>query len=251
VKLVAFCEAAADFQIACALVDRVLAHAGPAWLADVLEADPEAIRSWRAVTQAQTFFVLGRLTSYVDELSIRVPHGHFDGRPGAADAVMARTAFSLVRTLMKRGEHVDAVLLTRDIDDQPERRTGLHQARTEAQTWASFRIVLGCADPKREAWVLCGFDPENDDERARLRDLRQQLGFHPHDHAHHLDATDEQAKRSAKRVLAILVGANREREQRCWTQAPLETLRARGAPTGLRDYLAEIEVQLVPLVMRG
>jgi hypothetical protein len=250
-KLVAFCEAGADFQISCALVDRVLSHAGPAWLADVLETEPEAIRSWLVVTQDQRFFVLSRLTSYVDALSIRVPHGHFDGRPGAADAVMGRTAFAVVRALMKRGDVIDAVLVIRDMDDQPERRAGLSQARTEAQSWAPFRIVLGCADPKREAWVLCGFEPENADEQACLQELRQQLGFYPHQHAHQLTATDEQAKRSAKRVLSILLRGDREREERCWKQASLDTLRARGASTGLRDYLDEIEALLVPLVMRN
>src|SRR5262245_32029544 len=250
-KLVAFCEAAADFRIASDLVDRVLLHAGPAWLADLLGAEPEAVRTWWDIGHGQRFFVLASLRSYVDELSIRVPHGHFDGRPGAADAVMGRTAFAIVRHLVKRGEVVDAVLVIRDMDDRPERRIGLRQARTEAQSWSTFRIVLGCADPKREAWVLCGFEPENDDEHACMAELRRELGFHPHEHAHRLDATDELAKRSAKRVLSILLRGDREREERCWKATPLDTLRVRGTSTGLRDYLEEIEAQLLPLVTRS
>lgn len=35
-RLVAFCEAAADFQIASDLVDRILREGGPDWVADVL-----------------------------------------------------------------------------------------------------------------------------------------------------------------------------------------------------------------------
>lgn len=134
------------------------------------------------------------------------------------------------------------------MDDRPDRRTGLEQARTEA--WAAFPIIVGCADPKREAWVLCGFEPEGDEEHALLDDLRRELGFHPHIDAHQLDSTDEHAKRSAKRVLGLLVGDDLDREARCWQQAPLDTLRARGERTGLRAFLDELELQLIPLVMR-
>lgn len=204
-RLVAFCEAAADFRIASDLVDRVLRHEGPDWIAGVLDTAPEAARSWRDDGHGHAFFVLRDLSKHVDSLAVRVPHGHFDGRPGAADALMGRTAFAIVRNLVKRGEAIDAALLIRDMDDRPDRQTGLGQARTEAQNWATFRIILGCARPKREAWVLGGFEPESDDERARLNELRRELGFQPHEHAHRLDAKDEQAKRNAKRVLRALV----------------------------------------------
>jgi hypothetical protein len=250
-QLVVFCEALADFQIAADLVDRVLRHEGPAWVAEVLDAAPEGIRSWHGDGQSSAFFDVHELAKHVDDLAIRVPHGYFDGRSGAADALMARTAFSIVRTLVRRGEAIDAALLIRDMDDQPERQTGIEQARSEAQTWATFQIVVGCANPKREAWVLCGFDPETDDERARLAELRRELGFHPHEHAHQLTAKDEQAKRSAKRVLCILTMDDRDREARCWQQVPLDVLRARGALTGLRSYLDEIGQHLVPLVRRA
>jgi hypothetical protein len=250
-RLVVFCEAAADFQIASTLVDRVLRTAAPSWVVDVLDTAPESILSWHGDGQGRAYFDVHSLTKYVDELRIRVPHGHFDGRPGAADAMMARTALAIARHLVKHGHAIDAALLVRDMDDQPERATGLEQARAEARTWSAFQIVLGCADPMREAWVLCGFEPESDEERSRLDDLRQDLGFHPHEHAHQLTAKDEQARRSAKRVLRVLTADDRDREARCWTHAPLDVLRARGEPTGLRAYLLEIEQLLVPLVTRG
>jgi hypothetical protein len=138
----------------------------------------------------------------------------------------------------------------RDMDDQPEREIGLGQARTEARSWKMFEIILGCPNPMREAWALCGFDPETDNERARLEELRQELGFYPHDQAHHLDAQDEQAKRSAKRVLRLLTGDDREREERCWKRTALDKLRARGVMTGLCNYLDEVRQHLVPLVLK-
>jgi hypothetical protein len=250
-RLVAFCEAAADFQIASDLFDRVLRHRGPTWVADTMEAAPEAIRSWRGDGRGRDFFLLRDLVRYVDERQIRVPYGHFDGRPGAADALMGRTALSIVRQIAKHDDVVDAVLMIRDLDDQPARKTGLGQARAEARSWATFEIVLGCANPKREAWVLCGFEPENAEEHARLSALRTELGFPPHIQGHQLDAKDEQAKRNAKRVLRILTGDDRAREQQCWKQVPLDTLRDRGVPSGLCEYLDEIEQRVLPLVTRA
>jgi hypothetical protein len=250
-RLVAFCEARADFEVAADLVDRVLRDRGPDWVTDTLDAAPDAIRSWHGDGDGRAFFVLRDLTKYVDALNVRVPHGHFSGKPGAADAVMGRTALAIVRALVKQGAEVDAVLVIRDLDDQPARRTGLEEARDEAQHWAPFRIVVGCANPKREAWVLCGFEPETPDEHRHLADLRRELGFQPHTHAHQLDAKNEQAKRSAKRVLHILTGGDREREQRCWNEAPLDGLRDRGAGCGLGDYLDEIERHILPLLARA
>lgn len=99
----------------------------------------------------------------------------------------------------------------------------------------------------REAWVLAGFDPQSQDERDRLDNERQQLGFDPNLRAHLLTAADESAKRSAKRVLARLTGGDWDREEQCWTQAALATLRERGAGSGLADFLDEIVERLVPL----
>ncbi|HEX4417154.1 MAG TPA: hypothetical protein VH165_04600 [Kofleriaceae bacterium] len=249
-RLVAFCEAAADFRIASELLDRILREAGPDWVSDVLEANPEGVRTWRGDGEGQAFFDLHDLTTHVKQLGIRVPHGHFDGRPGITDAVMGRTAFAIVRALARHGEPVDAVVMIRDMDDQPERAKGLHQARIEAQSLAVFRIVLGCAHPMREAWVLCGFEPDDDDEHARLHALRQELGFAPNEQAHQLDATNDQAKRSAKRILGVLTNGDREREQRCWQATSLHTLRDRGEQTGLRAYLIELKDHVVSLVAR-
>jgi hypothetical protein len=214
-----------------------------------MDAAPVGIRSWHDEL-GQTFFIMRDLTKHVDRLGARVQHGYFDGRPGAADIMTGRNAVSIVRALLKRGDDIDAALVIRDMDDQPDRRTGLEQARTEAQSWVSFRIVLGCPDPMREAWVLCGFEPEGDDEQATLSEIRRDLGFSPHVDAHLLTAKDEQAKRSAKRVLRALTMDDRDREDRCWQETPLDTLRARGELTGLRAYLAEVEQNLVPLLPR-
>jgi hypothetical protein len=258
-KLVIFCEAAADFRTASALVDRVLHEEGPAWIADLLPSYPESIRTWMSDGPARDFFDVHKLDDYRRDLKLRFQQGHFDGKPGAADAQMGRNVFCVARELHKRelqkkdpSPGLAAVFLVRDMDDQgDERRTGLVQARNEAARMISFPIVLGCADRMREAWVLAGFEPESPEESARLDDLRQELGFAPCDEAHQLDAKDEQAKRSPKRVVGKLVGDDFAREERCWKDTPLPRLSERGEHTGLRAFLAEVREHVVPLFARA
>jgi hypothetical protein len=254
VRLIAFCEAPADFRTASGLLDRVLRQDGPSWIADLIGDHPDSVRTWHADNEGRAFFDLHRLDGYVKQLSIRVPHGHFGGRPGGAGALMARNAFHIVRELNRRlkDEAIEAVVLVWDMDDQPDARCkGLSRARAEARSWAKFEIVLGCANPMREAWVLAGFDPADDDERGRLDAARRELGFSPSEQAHRLDAKDEQAKLSAKRILRTLVDDDPDREARCWRETSLETLQARGGPSGLREYLDELRQLVLPRCARA
>jgi hypothetical protein len=110
-RLVAFCEAPADFQIASDLIDRVLREEGPSWVGDVMDAASDEIRSWRGDGAGRAFFDIHKLRDYTRELSVRVPHGHFGGRPGAAGALMARTVFSIVRMLTKIDGPIDGVVV--------------------------------------------------------------------------------------------------------------------------------------------
>ncbi|TPW03221.1 MAG: hypothetical protein FD129_3082 [bacterium] len=140
-----------------------------------------------------------------------------------------------------------AILLIRDRDDQPERRLGLEQARGQNQS--ATVIVVGFAVVEREAWVLSGFDPQDDGETARLDAERQTLGFDPRRRSHELTACkNDQAIRSPKRVLRQLSGDDRKRERHCWTNTPLERLRERGGENGLADYLHEIRERLARLL---
>ncbi len=246
-RIALFCEAAADFRMAAGLVDRVLRDEGPAWIADVIAEHPEAVRTWVEGGDGRPFFDLHRIADHARRMpGLRIPHGHFDGAPGAPGALMARTIFHLVRAMSKPpAEGVDAVVLVWDMDSQGDaRRAGLAQARDEASRWASFAIVLGCPDLEREAWVLAGFEPEDDAERARLDEERRALGFSPCEEAHRLRDPDDHAPRSPKRALRALTGGDDERESRCWTDAPLSLLRARGTGSGLGSFLDEARARL-------
>jgi hypothetical protein len=250
-RLLVFCESPADLETIQGLVDRVLQERGPDWVRELLEGSSEdarkGFRDWVPDGEGRGYFDLHKLSAYASRLKLRVPQGHFAGRPGEAGALMGRTAFLVARELALSGTELDAVILVWDMDDQGMvRRTGLDQARTEARHLVSFELVLGCPNPMREAWVLAGFEPQTEAEQARLAAMRQELGFNPCEEAHQLDAKKEHAKRSPKRVLHVLTEGEREREVRCWTEAPLVLLRARGTLSGLTTFLDETAESLVP-----
>lgn len=250
-RFLVWCEAPADFVLASGLVERVLKEQGPAWLRDLLEGPAEGARTvleWVSDGAGQEYFDLHGLYNHVSRLGLRTLPGHFNGKPGEAGALMARTVFQVARELSRRGEEVGAVLLVWDMDDQGDaRRSGLKQARDEAEQLSSQRIVLGCPDPMREAWVLAGFEPEMDAERERLASLRQELGFLPNEEAHRLGAKKEHAKRSPKRVLEVLVDGEWDRQVRCWKAVELALLQKRGQGSGLKAFLDEVSNRLLPL----
>ena len=249
-RLLAFCEAPADFRLTAGLVDRVLREQGPSWVADNFEM-PEVIRVWQSDPSGRAYFDLHALNEYMDRWGVRSTRGHFNGRPGGAGSSMMRKALTIVRALNKQqpDEAIDAVVLVWDMDQQPsDRRAGVALARDDARGWAAFQIVCGFQDPEREAWILAGFDPCDDAERALLAELHDVLGFSPIVHAVRLRDKSAGAARNIKRVLGHLTRDDPGREERCWTDPPLATLRERGGESGLADFLDEIERNLLPLL---
>ncbi len=235
-----FCEAQADFATASELIDRALHDRAPTWVGDLLEHTPEGARSWTC-DGTEPWWDLHRLSAYAAELGIRVPQGHFDGKPGRAGAAMARNVFAIIRHLSRR-ERIDGLVLLWDGDNaDAARATGLGQAR-DLSGW-DFAKVLALAIRSREAWVLAGFEPENERERESHAELKKKLGYCPLEQAHRLDS-----KSASKNVVDALTAGNWQREERCWKEAPLDRLRARGDKSGLARFLADVESELLPLI---
>ncbi|AUX44745.1 uncharacterized protein SOCE26_062130 [Sorangium cellulosum] len=102
-RLLAFCEAPADFLTASTLLDRVLQDEGPLWVSDLLRSHPESIREWTNDERGKSFFDIHKLEAYRRDLgNVRFMPGHFDGKPGAAGAQAARNAFTIAREIGKR-----------------------------------------------------------------------------------------------------------------------------------------------------
>lgn len=238
--LAVVCEADGDHRVATGLADRV-------FCGEVDWIEPESLdlhRSWQGLGERSSHLEWHEVPGVARQQGIKA-HGHFRDEPGAPDAGAARLALLL---LASKDPRPDAVVLVRDSDGQEERRTGLHQARKERE-WP-FAVAIGVAHPKRESWLLAGFEPQGDAESRALSELHEELRFDPRLEAERLRAKSPGAARSAKRVLERLLGGLLSREEACWKDSDLETLRMRGLRSGLADYLEEVRTRVVPLFVR-
>jgi hypothetical protein len=232
-------EAEADFHTATELADRVLIEVID-WLDEDLIAEQ---REWVAHEAGGRRLTWKAIPQLARGVGIRA-YGHFGGEPGEADAAAARRAILYLRHAVA---DLAGVLLIRDQDDQPERRVGLDQARR--QEFGRLPVIVGLAIVEREAWVISGFEPQDDAERSRLATERQTLGFDPCLRSHQLTACkDDHAPRSPKRVLRALCGDDGDRQRRCWRETRLSTLRDRGAGNGLAAFLDEVRTELARLI---
>jgi hypothetical protein len=235
-SLVVVCEAVGDHRVASGLADRVLCG-------EVDWIDTESLdlhRRWQGLDAGSSHIEWRRVRSLAKQYGLKV-WGKFSGESGAPDAKAARLVLQL---LLATDNLPDAVLLIRDSDGDEERHIGLEQARSERH-WP-FPIAIGLAHVNRECWVLAGFEPQGEDEQRTLADLEKELGFDPRSRSHALRGKPGEP-RHAKLVLQRLVGNDKDREEACWTGCALETLKARGAETGLADYLDEVRSRIVPL----
>lgn len=133
-------EADADFQTATELANRGLVEAVE-WLDEDLLAHQ---REWLAKTGSGDRLTWKGIKQLAREAGIRV-HGHFDGEPGLPDAAAARRA---ILFLLRTVSDLNAIVLIRDQDDEPERRAGLEQARS--QDHSGIVLVVGLAVVERE-----------------------------------------------------------------------------------------------------
>lgn len=240
-KFAIVCEAPADRRIAQDLADRVI-EASIEWADGIVD----SLRTWHdSVVFNSQYWQLEwtAINGLAKAMNLKM-HGHFNGDPGAPDAATARRAVIVLQRLLEP----NAIFLVRDMDNHTERLLGLEQARNHFSS-QEVKIVIGLANPEREAWVLAGFVPQDETERELLSAERQNLGFDPCERSVELTAgRDDTAKRSPKRVLKVLTCDSTDREVDCWTTTPLETLKTRGEANGLTTFLNEIESLVVPLI---
>jgi len=242
IRIVVVCEAQSDFEIATALADRCLMEA-----IDWLESEwRDSTRNWLGESSSTPFYEWKSLKKLVKQLKLDVDLP-FQSDRVSQDAFAARRALLIIDHLQ---EHFDAVLLIRDSDGVTERTNGLKQGCDAVQL--KQPAVIGVAHTKRECWVLSGFDPYNDLEKRLLNEEREYLGFDPVEKPQELTAKHDPQndKRSAKRVLNKLTQSNYAREEICWMETSLNKLRNRVENNGLSAFLNEVQVLLMPLMIR-
>lgn len=233
------CEDNGHFRAVTRLIDAaaVAAH-------DWLDETVDHVRAWRGLADDQPWYKyrpedVGDLdAAVVGGLRIK-RHGHIAGEPLRPGASMWRNVLSLFSRLQPRPE---VVVLAHDLDGYAERRAGMEQVRQHVP-WP-FEVVLATPQPEIEAWLVAGFEPAADDERARLDALRSELSFNPTTASHRLTSHPNDASTDAKRVLAKLVDDDDERGMACLDDR--ERLRARGTNNGLAAFLDEVEQRIVP-----
>jgi hypothetical protein len=198
------------FRVVTSLVDDVLV-ARIEWVRDILE----SCREWRGLRQGERWYKYSpddaddlRPVTF-DGVTIK-PHGRIAGEPLKPEASMWRNVLML---FLRAEPRPDIVVLARDLDGYPDRSAGIDQVRN-GLSWP-FQIVAATPEPEIEGWMVCGFVPQDDDERARLEQMRRELSFDPTLQSHRLTSHPNHAPTDAKRVLSRLCH-DRERPPKPW-----------------------------------
>lgn len=246
-EFVLVAEGKNDEQVIPYLANRVLCE-GADWLRDNFEDDPERLWQWAAIEPNPHF----RYTSWgqIDKLGntyknkLRIFHRPGDGYRTAE----TRKAIALY-FLLRKENPASALVLSRDLDKEPEiHRQAMETARAEVPSHPqAFPILLASPNRVLEVWMLHGFECENEYEENQLKTLRQEFGFDPCTHGHHLHPDD------AKAIIGKLIsdaGGNKNmaRRERCWANIDLTTLEKRGEESYLAHFLGEVKNHLLPLL---
>lgn len=246
-EFIVIVESDADARIATKLAERILVDKVK-WLEDE---QLQYLFRWsglEAGTEHSSWMDIIDITQRLSN-QFKLPKIRSNGKL-KTDGQSASKVMQLINFLQyKQNRDIKAVIFIRDLDNQPERKEHIKQARSEHKD--QLEIVIGTADRTREAWVLNGFIPLNQQEEQMLEDVTQKLTFDPCKESHRLryKLFDEPDRiRNPKVVLEKLTGGEMERQQQCWEETSLELLRERGIHTGLTDYIDEIEQRLTPIL---
>jgi hypothetical protein len=257
IEVVVIVESRMDAVTATKLAERVLVEKID-WL------EPESLQhlfKWTGLesgTEHSCWKDIGDIINRAEKDGIPKPRFLGHGKTGVlkADGAIAIKTLKLIKLLhRKKSRKIAAVLFIRDLDNQPERRQGIEQARIEQiDEQPGIEIIIGTADRMREAWVLNSFMPLNLEEKQIIQQITTKLSFDPCDEAHRLRSNSWEEPdriRNPKVIVEQLTGGDISREQQCWEETDLEILRSRGKKTGLTDYLNEVEQRLISILDRS
>lgn len=253
-------EADADYKTAAGIAERVLQENAPQWLTDLLQDQPDILFSWTGLEDGIGFSCWSHFEAIAKKLKAegyRFPkfNGQFSDGPTNLDYPVARNIVYLVNQYLKasKNRNIGAIVLIRDEDNQPERFATLCRLRDDL-TRRGFQmpIVIGVANPEREAWILNGYEAKTAAEKQVLQDIKRRIGLDPCLEAHRLRGKSNQPgteDRDIKRILQALTQGDPLREEQCWQETALDILIERGQKTGLSQYIEEIESRLLPTLI--
>jgi hypothetical protein len=246
-RLVAVCDAHADFRQVRALVDRALLTCCD-WMSGYASVDsdvPEAhtldvVRAWRGLEDGTEF----SRPADVKRLAEHREHRRWtfvQGFGGGSEAKTIRKALLLTRRMLEP-EEVAAVIIVRDSENDPRRLAALEVAR-QSEQWP-WTVVIGVQHPMREAWVLAALQPIDDGEREGLARVTAELRFDPRHRSAELRAKSEAELRHPKHVLRVIVPDDAHRARRevdVFWRADWDAMKALGHDNGLATFIVEVE----------
>ncbi|HNY29674.1 MAG TPA: hypothetical protein PKO15_02195 [Fibrobacteria bacterium] len=168
--------------------------------------------------------------------------GSFGTDPAAPYAHSARKALQILEKVSDFPD--DGFVLVCDEDLRGKNRIrGLCQARDRSSL--ASRTVVGAPDPSLEAWVLCGFDPQDQTEERILEGQARDLQFDPTKEPQRLRSKAVGDSRDIKHVLNSLVQDDGNREDQAVSN--LTRIRRFGRECGAVAFLEECQSRLPPL----
>jgi len=151
--------------------------------------------------------------------------------------------------VLKHLSQPEFFVLVWDTDGEKNRFKDLDSARSifQRRFKLSEKVLVGLPHHKIEAWILAGFEPQNETETQQLETERQRLHFCPVEKPHLLNAKEESGLRSAKRLVTALIASPTREEQCLWeSHLTLENSLIQGENSGRQSFLQEIQTLLLP-----
>lgn len=235
------------------LVDRVVHERARAdWLRALWTPElRDSQRTWQGLRPTSWWADRVLVDRDAESFGIR---GHIrDQETGRSRAMRGASgfAFKSLKVAALLEPRPELVVVAGDTDNEKD-ASALRAAGVAA---AGIEMPSLVAEIRREAeaWVVCGFVPGSLVERDRLREVTHELGFDPTESPEKLMSTRHGDARDAKRVARFLLAdpdlsLSNERLRSCWLDTPIELLMARGAGSGLKHYISQIESELLPLL---
>lgn len=161
------------------------------------------------------------------------------GGPKKGDSGTLRKVYQVLQK-EKLLSQESVIIWARDDDGDQSRRHDAKEARKSLPE--SMVLLLAIASECHEAWVIAGWKPRTQADRAKLQKWRRKLGFEPQVQPWRL-SHKENVPKSAKDIANDLFdGTDEQREEALKLAADTDN-EARTA-TGLRDFCEEIEAWL-------
>ncbi len=254
-EFIVLVEASADYGTVTGIAEKAIREYAPEWLRDILELSPSDVFSWAGLNANTSFSCWADIKNIQSQFEIAGYRPSrflgFNNSPGFDYAIGWKVLRLIDHISSVYQRNIPAVLFIRDADNQAEERLNSLNALREKLYGQRTQVIIGLAIPKREAWVLNGFDPQTVDETKLLQKVIREIQFNPCLEAHRLRGKINQPGtelRDIKRVLKELTDDNRPREEQCWQTTSLAVLITRGVETGLTDYIENVRKFMIPIL---